>query len=105
MRWLSITLVSLGLSLLSIAPAEARREIVTVVDPVTGLASRQFVRSTGFYGNGLYQPYTYGIRNAYGAPIIARRGFPLDPVDRQRVWRAGRKWQFEAALGQWIIIR
>lgn len=94
MRWLSLLIIAL-VALGTASPADAQRRVIREFD--------EFGRPIRVYRSyDYYRPYGY---RAYGAPVIARRGFPRFPFDGQRVWRAGRRWQFDSALGQWIIIR
>lgn len=105
MRWLHVMIIAL-VALGSAQTAEARRRVVTTIDSVTGIRTTEVIRTRGFRDDGFYgRGYGWGRARALGAPVIARRGFPRFPFDGQRVWRAGRQWQFDSALGQWIIIR
>ena len=102
MRWLQITFVAVATCLVFGTQAQAREEVITRTDPVTGVTTTETIRDHGWH---------HGWRNRYyrgsvlGAPVVARRGFPRFPSDGQRVWRAGREWRFDASLGQWVIIR
>lgn len=112
MRKISLFIIAL-VALISVDAAEAQRRVtrVTTVDPVTGVETTEVIRSRGFRGDRFRgdgfrgRGYGWGRARVLGAPVIARRGFPRMPFDGQRIWRAGRQWQFDAALGQWIIIR
>ena len=123
MNWLKITLVALA-AFVATGTAEARRTVTTTVDPITGAETTTITRSSGFRdddeswrerrfrrfsGQDLsgrrFGGQGWGRAAALGAPVVARRGFPVSPISGQRIWRAGRQWQFDADLGQWIIIR
>ena len=116
MRWLHLLFIGL-VATVSVSTAEARRSVVQVVDPVTGATTTEVIREREhhrdrelhgdreFHGDRDWHHRGFRRMGVLGAPVIARRGFPVAPFNGQRIWRAGRQWQFDAALGQWIIIR
>ena len=104
MRWLHLLFIGL-VATLSVSTAEARREVIERVDPVTGATTTEVIRDREFHRDRDWHHRGFRRMGVLGAPVIARRGFPVAPFNGQRIWRAGRQWQFDAALGQWIIIR
>lgn len=110
MRWLQMTLVALAMALILSGPAEARSTTVrrtTSFDPVTGERITQVTkirsdRGRNHWRHGRPRARAFG---AVGAPIIAQRGFPRFARNGERIWRAGRLWEFNRPLSRWIIVR
>src|SRR5687767_5141206 len=110
MRWLQLTLVALAMALILSGPAEARSTTVrrtTSFDPVTGERITQVTKVRSDRGRGHWRHRRARARalGVVGAPVIAQRGFPRSARDGERIWRAGRLWEFSRGLGRWIIVR
>ena len=101
MRWYNTVFVALAtVALFGTAEAQSVRR-VTTIDPVTGVETTEIIQNRGGHHGWRHRGYP----TVLGAPVYARRGFPAAPFNGQTVWRAGRNWEFDAALGRWIIIR
>lgn len=118
MRWLNTVMVALAMLIVMGGPTEARttKEVrrITSVDPVTRVRRTEVVKTKiqdrdrhWSRRHASHRRTTAVVRpfSPLGAPVAVSRGFPRFPPNGQRVWRAGRLWEFERSLGRWIIIR
>lgn len=110
MRAMRLVALVIGLALLSGSVAEAKRGgggrgRGQGFNKRTSVSSSASVRASSTFPPG----HAWGLRRNLGAavPLDTRargRGFPVAPLDGQRIFRAGREWEFDTSSNSWILI-
>jgi len=94
MRWLNMMLVASAL-VVSVGAAQAREEVITQTDPVTGVSTTTEVHSRDWHHRRWHH------REALGSPVVVRE-FPTSAVVGQTFIRGGHNYRYNGST--WVIL-